>query len=252
LPIPIYRAFENARFLVRLPQRDRLWARQAQQFDLPQIRAAIGSATIDVAGAEQAIALLNGFNYHPAPVFQPYAAGTPYLARLNAAFYRSVRAPEFVITQDYTIDHRLPNLDNSLTGLVLAECYEATLSEKGFRLLRRVKPAGGEMVLVDSGEANAGTGIKVSGGQWCEIRMDESFIGRLARTCWMLPPVYAELRRNNGHSESYRIVASIAQTGFVVADGAVTLAISPSPAQRLCFRPAIGYRLSQRKQPVGS
>lgn len=252
LPIPIYRAFENARFLVRLPQRDRLWAQQARQFDLPQIRAAIGSATVDVAGAEQAIALLNGFNYHPAPVFQPYAAGTPYLARLNAAFYRSARAPEFVITQDYTIDHRLPNLDNSLTGLVLAECYEAALSEKGFRLLRRVKAAGGEMDLVDSGQVSAGSGIKVLGGQWCEISLEESFIGRLARTCWMLPPVYAELGWANGHSESYRIVPSMAQTGFVVADGAVNLAISPSPAQRLCFRPAIRYRLSQRKQSVGS
>ena len=252
LPIPIYRAYENARFLVRLPQRDRLWARQAQQFDLPQMRAAIGAATVDVAGAEQAIALLNGFNYQPAPVFQPYAAGTPYLARLNAAFYRSARGPEFVITQDYTIDHRLPNLDNSLTGLVLAECYAPELSENGFRLLRRVKAPGGEMEMVDSGEVSAGKGIKVSEGQWCEISIEESFIGRLARTIWMLPPIYAELRWNDGHSEPYRIVPSMARTGFLVADSVVSLAISPSPAQHLCFRPAIRYRLSQRKQPAGT
>jgi len=247
LPVPAYRAFENARFLVRLPHRQVLWSRQAKTFDLPHIREIIGQSTVDVLGAEQAIAILNGFNYHPAPVFQHYAAATPYLAQLNADFYRSARAPEFLITHGYTIDNRLPNLDDSLSGRIIAQSYQDVLAENGFRLLRRTNAGERELLPVNSSTVTAGEPIRVSSGQWCQIDMQENCMGKLLRLVWMSPPIYARLQWADGRSESYRFVPTLARTGFVVADGAASLTVEQSPAQRRCFRPAISYQLSRFK-----
>src|SRR5262249_54445990 len=71
--------------------------KEKQRFDLPHTRAVIGQAPVDVLGYEQTIALYNGLTYRPRPVFQSYCAYTSHLARLNDAFYRSSRAPDYVL-----------------------------------------------------------------------------------------------------------------------------------------------------------
>ena len=243
LPVPIYRTFENARFIVRLPRMEKIWARHALEYDLPEMRAIIGSSTVDVDGGEQAIAILNRLNYHPAPVFQSYAAGTPWLAQLNAGFYMSERAPDFIIRHGYTIDDRLPNLDDSISGMIIAQRYQPVASEKGFRLLRRVAGSRQPSEVIASGIVQAGERFSVNGGQWCEITMAESLLGRLARTLWMSPPISMEVWRADGTQATYRFVPSMGKSGFLVPEGAAAFRLSKSPAVRFCFRSAIGYRL---------
>ena len=58
------------------------------------IPEAPGSA--DVFQALSGLAVVHGLDYRPRPVFQSYAAYTPTLAKYNADFLKSDRAPQFV------------------------------------------------------------------------------------------------------------------------------------------------------------
>ena len=116
---------------------ERRLEKEKQQFDLPRTREVIGQASIDVLGFEQAIALYNGFTYRPRPVFQSYSAYTPYLARLNDAFYRSSQAPEYALLKLQTIDNRFPTLDDSLLLRSFIYLYDYVHTERGFQLWKR-------------------------------------------------------------------------------------------------------------------
>ncbi|HEV2394415.1 MAG TPA: hypothetical protein VG146_18855, partial [Verrucomicrobiae bacterium] len=251
LPVPLYRGFENARFVLQLPRMERMWADHAHEYELPRIKAMVGSSTVDVTGAEQAIAILNGFNYKPAPIFQTYAADTPYLARLNADFYRSEHAPGFiVVSREYRLDDRLPNLDESLSRLVISERYRQVAFEKGYRLLQRRTATQEFKRQKISSEGQAGERLAVEGGDWCEIVMQENLLGRLTRLLWASPPVFVDVWSNGEQSVRYRFVPSLAKAGFVVPDGIVGMAVSKTPASLLCFQPQFNFKLYREVKDV--
>src|SRR5690349_20615414 len=76
-----------------------LGAAVAERWDLPRVRARAALETLDVFEDSQGIAMLNGLNFHPRPVFQSRWAVTPELLELNRAFYAGERAPEFALFQ---------------------------------------------------------------------------------------------------------------------------------------------------------
>ena len=244
LPVPFYRAYENLRFLVRLPRMPELYKENAHTFALPRIREAVGDSTIDVAGAEQAIAILNNLNYHPAPVFQTYSAGIPALIRRNADFYSSERAPQFVIVPpEYRVDQRLPNLEESLSGLVLAQWYQPVLEESGYRLLKRVAKPQIESGHARSGETRIGERLNLEGGDWCVVVMKENLLGRLVRFVWASPPVYANIALKHGGIKTYRFVPGFAEAGFVAPADVISLQVNPTAAARWCFKPVLKYEI---------
>jgi hypothetical protein len=245
LPLPLYRAFENARFLVRLPNMAGLYAENAQAYDLPQTRKLVGTNTVDVIGTEQAIAILNGLDYHPAPVFQTYAACTPGLAALNARFYRSDQAPNFVILSppEYRVDDRMPNLDASISGLVIHQRYEQVFEERHYRLLKLTGPSHPPSGPEIQGKLNLGERLGVHGGNWCEVVMKENLVGRLMRILWASPPVYVDAWANQPAPVRYRFVPSLGQAGFLVPAEATGIAVSQTAAARWCFQRELGYKI---------
>lgn len=108
---------------------------QAVQYHLPQIRAVVGHAPVDIWSYEQSVLLLNHLNFHPRPVFQGYKAYTPALRALNPRFFRSDAAPPFLIFKLQTIDNRHPLLDDSAALLEILRRYRPVLAEKGYLLL---------------------------------------------------------------------------------------------------------------------
>ena len=58
-------------------------AEAKNKFYLPRISAVVAGRTVDVFGYRQGIAILNGLNYVPRPIFQGYSAYTPSLIELN-------------------------------------------------------------------------------------------------------------------------------------------------------------------------
>ncbi|MDP2137106.1 MAG: hypothetical protein Q8J74_04560 [Candidatus Didemnitutus sp.] len=193
-------------------------------FDMPQTRGVIGNSTIDVLGYEQAAVIYNQFNYHPRPVFQSYSAYRPHLSRLNAKFYASNRAPEYVLLKLQSIDRRLMVFDDSEVLSLLVQRYEFVHTERGYQLWRR-KP--GDFSLADIAPRPLRTATLVPGqpflaedfsdkSLWATVDIRPSLLGRLRALFYKLPIVILRIENTHNMITEYRMPLPQGRTGFII------------------------------------
>jgi hypothetical protein len=198
---------------------------QKQAADLPRVRAAVGNATIDVLGHEQAVALFNGLNYHPRPVFQSYSTYTPRLARLNQDFYVSARAPRFVLLKIQTIDGRLPAMDDSLLLNLFVHYYKYLLSEKGYQLWQRRDARPEPATLAPRRLRTVTTALNTPcpledlAGRpvWVTIGLAPSLPGRLRSFLYKPPFVKLIIEQTDGKRSEYNLPLLQGRTGFILS-----------------------------------
>ncbi len=192
--------------------------------DLAKTRAVVGSGTLDVLGYHQAVALYNRFNYRPRPVLQSYSAYTPQLQQLNADYYASDRAPDFVLFRLETIDDRYMMLDDARALYVFLHRYEFVHSEKGFQLWRRrAKPFDAAAIApqpLAATELAVGQPLDLSahGTQplWIEIDLPRTLLGRLRDFFYKPPIVRLALKDTKGNTTTYRLPLPLARAGFLI------------------------------------
>ena len=197
---------------------------QKESLDLPRVRAKVGRATIDVLGFEQAVAIFNEFNYRPRPVFQSYAAFTPRLSRLNADYYASERAPDYVLLKIQTIDDRLPAFDDSLVLNLFVHDYDYVLSEKGWQLWQRrasrpdpalLQPRRLRTTTVNLG-ARCPLDELADQHVWATIDVSPSLLGRLRGFLYKSAFVRLLVELNDGKQREYRLPVFQGRTGFIL------------------------------------
>ncbi len=249
---PGLRFIENARFLCSHHEQRKADARIAAMYDLPNMRRELQSSSVDVIGTSQAIAIINHFNYRPAPVFQTFLAGNAWLAKANADFYCSAAAPQYVIYKQQTIDERLETLDSALVGLILSTRYKQVMEEKGYTLLHRTSAehALPQLELTQSGTVQPGEEIPMEGATWCKIDMQEMVAEKLCRLFYQSARIRVSLRTADG-VYTRRFVPSMARTGFLIPEKVLSLAIEDSRATRTFYRRRITFSL-YRTDEVGS
>jgi hypothetical protein len=196
----------------------------ADEWDLPEIRRLVGEDSVDLISLSQGVVFLNRLNYHPRPIFQSYSAYTPDLLEWNAAFYRSERAPTFVLCLWLPIDERFPTMEDAPTLLELFRRYRFVIQEKGFLLLKRrsddsatsavERPvlmqrtiAFGEDVRLDE----LGAAPKL-----ISLHIDYTMRGHLTKTLFRSPPVFLDVDTTDGNSHSFRLIPAMAQSDFLV------------------------------------
>lgn len=200
------------------------WEAERNNYDLRKVKEVVGNATLDVLGFEQAIALLNRFNYQPRPVFQGYSAYTPYLARLNHDYYASDRAPEFVLFKLQTLDGRLAAMDDPDVLRLLVQRYTYLFSEQGFTLWQR-KPGPFDAAALAPKPLHAATakvgeylelGDLTGQAVWVEIDYRFNLLGRLRR--FLYRPVQVNLRiiDEKGGESVHRLPQPIGRGGFML------------------------------------
>ena len=197
---------------------------QRQDADLPRVRAAVGRATVDVIGYEQAVALFNGLNYHPRPVFQSYSAYTPRLAQLNADFYASPQAPQFALLKVETIDERLAAMDDSRLLNLFLHDYEYQFSEKGWQLWRRVAapPAASTLeprrIRTVTTRLNTPCGLEDLADQhvWATVEVRPSLLGRLRGLVYKQPLVRLVIAQPDGSRAEFRLPPGQGRAGFML------------------------------------
>lgn len=202
---------------------DMLLARELDLYGLPRTRLVVGHRSLDVFGHDQASAIYNKFNYRPRPVFQSYSAYTPELAKLNADFYLSDRAPEFVLLRISSIDGRLPAMDDSAVLYLFTQRYKFILNEKFFQLWQKtgapVDPAEPPRLLERRTLLVGQPWSLAAHNQhplWAQIDLRPSLLGRL-RTFFYKPPVL-QLAIQDVHNltRTYRMPAPIGRAGFII------------------------------------
>jgi hypothetical protein len=226
--------------------------------------------TVDVIPSIQSAVLAHGLRYRPRPVFQDYAAYTPWLVKLNRAYYRSERAAQYVLIRPDTIDGRYPLLDEGITVKELLTRYDPLRLEGDLLLLgRRTQPS--KSTMIDEQKESA------SLGEWVPIRRDGStvflwidlspnLLGDAAEIAFHPPLLWLSVRVADGTERTFRLVEGMARMGFLLTPaietavdfGAVAIgnpaAIPPerqvvavrvdtgSPTGRAFFREPIGIR----------
>lgn len=205
--------------------RDRYDAGRAQvrkQFDLPRIRAIIGSERIDLLTTSQGIALVNDFNFAPRPVFQSYAAYTTTLLRLNESYFLGAQAPPFVLMKMDVLDERYPTSEDALALIALLRNYRPVEAERGFLLLRR-----GEGSSAPS-PAAADTYADLAPSLWIDVPAHENALlmhadielntlGRLYSFLLREPAWRIEVQLSDGQLRQYRLLRETARSGFLLS-----------------------------------
>jgi hypothetical protein len=250
--IPVVQAFfENARFLISHDRERKTDIRNSVLYDVPNIRREIRTSSVDVVGFSQGLAIINQFNYRPAPIFQMYAATNAWLAQANADFYCSTAAPEYVIYKPRTIDERLQTMDLALVGLVLSTRYKQIMEEKGYTLLHRTSTehALPQLELIRAGTVLAGQEIPMEGATWCKIDMQETVVEKLCRFLYQSPRIGVSLRTADG-VYTRRFVPSMARTGFLVPEKVLAIAIEDSPAVHAFYQRRITFSLYRTSEVI--
>ena len=177
-----------------------LEARRAEA-ELPILRQLAGTTSVDVFGFHQAHALLNGLNYRPRPVFQSYVAYNSQLARLNEEFYRSEAAPEYVLFELASIEHRFPALDDSLALRTLLASYTAVTGEREFLLLKRRISAVPRLKLIQEGGVRSGERLDFGRfpeqNLWLEMEVKPTWWGRVLKLFYRPLPVRLSVWANS-------------------------------------------------------
>ncbi len=198
---------------------------QEQAADLPHVRRAVGNATVDVFGYEQAIALFNHLNYDPRPVFQSYMAYTPRLAQLNADFYESKRAPQFALLKIESLDNRYPALDDSRLLNIFVHDYEYVLSENGYQLWRRRADCPDPLTLAPRRIRTVSTRLNTPvalGGDlekrhlWATVELPFSLLGRLRDAIYKPPMAQLIIDQQDGRHSEYRLPLLEGEAGFIL------------------------------------
>ncbi|HEX5268916.1 MAG TPA: hypothetical protein VFW33_00450, partial [Gemmataceae bacterium] len=199
-------------------------AREEEEWRLDRVRAEVGNATLDELSSAQGVVLLNGFNWHPRPVFQSYSAYTPALLRRNADFFRSGDAPEYVLCHLHTVDSRLVAMEDSLALLEILRRYRPVVAEREFVLFRRVPP--GEETAPPLPEVVCRRTIRfgedvslddVPGEyQWLSLRITPSIRGRVWGALFKRDRLFLDLRTASGQELHKRLVPAMAGEGFLI------------------------------------
>lgn len=190
----------------------------------PTLRAYVGRETVDHLGADQAFTLLNGFNYTPSPTVQAYTAYTPALNRLDEAFYRSDRAPRFVIQRYGSIDERLIALDDSLTQKLIYQNYDYTTEEGGLILWERPQkivpadPAEEKTVLSRTVRFGEEVAVPDTGSLpvWAVVDVAQNLAGRVRQFLYKPPSLWIQLEDDQGVRHRLTFVRAMGAAGFIL------------------------------------
>jgi hypothetical protein len=190
--------------------------------------------TADVYTNEQSVLLASGNRWNPRPIIQSYAAYTPELARINEQHLRTANAPDWVLLDLIGanklndpngligIDGRLPSLDDGPSWPALLENYTFSSFDGQFVFLRRNPEIKTRSTLEMIYTATQRVGEKVvlpqtQGPLFAEIDLRPTLFGKALIALFQPPTLNIELNLRNGATKSYRVIASMMATGFIVS-----------------------------------
>ena len=185
-----------------------------------EMKQAIGEGTVDIATGEALLAFGNRLNYRPRPVFQSYAAFTPYLDRINADFYRSPRAPDFSLFENICIDQRYCFGDEPETKLSLLEHFHVQSRDGGMLLLKRDPERRRTLVrtALASGELKGGEWFHLPPGEGAlliRLSMHRAWSRDLSNLFMRAQPLVLELQKENGSINRFHTASSLLRAGLL-------------------------------------
>jgi len=190
----------------------------------------IGNKTVDAYPWNFYYIPANKFNWSPRPVLQSYAAYTSWLDEQNAAFFMSVKAPDFLlweIINDKTgdelsgIDDRYLLNDEPRTLLKILNHYQFVKTDGRVMVLsKRKAPCVGESKSILKQQVTWNTWHEVPRLKDGFLRVEMNSKGTIMRFLktqfYKDEAFFIEYRFDNGEEKKYRIVPSTSGDGLWV------------------------------------
>jgi hypothetical protein len=178
----------------------------------PVVRGIIQDSPVASLSSTYSDAALDGLNLKLYPVVQKYAAYTPYLDGLNAAWIRD-RGPRFLIIEWTALDSRHPWVETPAMWAEIYRWYDTRALEgwsvllerrtsprfERFELVRRVTiPFRGSLEMPES-----------SGAIFWTMRCRPNFNGALRKLLFRVPEIRMSIDENDGDRVDFRIVPEV-------------------------------------------
>jgi hypothetical protein len=191
---------------------------------LHRIQERVGSASVDLLYSEQGWLFYHRLHWQPRPVFQGYICYSPLLLEANAAFYRSEKAPDYVLLHWLQIDQHFLTLEENQMLFEILRRYEPVLLEGGWALLKRLQDPAPDRADSENRllrEQSIGLDEWVEIGdipdryQTLSVQIRPTWWGRLRTFFFKPPPVHIRFRTNSKEVKN-RLVPSMAEREFLL------------------------------------
>jgi len=183
----------------------------------------VSEGTIDIYTYEQSIPLASSLKWSPRPVFQSYSADLPRLAEINERHLRDATAPDWILIDLLAVDQRFPLLEDGLSWPSLFDNYAFRSFDGQFILMQRNDVIHGktDMELISQSTQPMGATVRMPerGEQslFAEVDVEPTLPGRLLTVLLNPPELYLTVKLKNGGSSTYRVVAQMMKTGFILS-----------------------------------
>ncbi|TDY25467.1 hypothetical protein B0G81_5930 [Paraburkholderia sp. BL6665CI2N2] len=177
--------------------------------------------TVDLYPSALSALLATDMTWSPRPIMQSYSAYNNQLLAANRR-HLELSPPETIFFGIDSIDQRFPSLEDSASWPLLLGKYEPVgLVGIYAELRKRARP-----VSVDAGPAekwetaSVGSSIPITHtGRpiWAYLDVKPTLLGRLLAAVYKDPPLYISVGFANRTSATYRMIPSIARTGFLLS-----------------------------------
>lgn len=172
--------------------------------------------SVDIIDSRQSSLIAAGVRYVPRPTIQEYATYSADLIGLNAEFYNSDKAPDFVLIKPGSIDDRLPaSVEGSLWPVLFANYFPSNISNNDLILQRRRVVIANILRKKTVKAYMWGQSISLDRSVlFVSAKIKPSFVGAVAALIYKIPSVYLACYVDDGSSVVYRIVPEQALAGF--------------------------------------
>ncbi|MEI0567382.1 hypothetical protein R4J02_10835, partial [Brachyspira pulli] len=174
---------------------------------------------------EMSYIISNKLNFKPMPVFQAYAAYTPYLDKLNADFFDNESAPEYIIFEWEAIDFRLPLTDTPLTFQKIYKNYNIyniydskymLLKKREVKLNQVIKSNYSQNIDIYNDKIYFDKIINDNTYLILKADIDLNILGKISKIVYQIPPVFANIETHSGKKYSFRILLPQLKSGIII------------------------------------
>jgi len=178
------------------------------------------NGTVDIYPWDQSFVIAHGLDFRPRPLFQSYSVYTPYLIEKNIEFLNSDRSAETILFSIKEIDGRAPFMMEGASWLDLMKLYDIVDNRGEFLVLKKSKN-NKEYHLTEYKKQTVkfGQSIEIDNKKavYAKIDIKKSFFGKATNTLFKSPVLNIVLTYENGNMDKFRIVPSIASSGFILS-----------------------------------
>ncbi|AQG78794.1 hypothetical protein AWR27_05310 [Spirosoma montaniterrae] len=188
----------------------------------------IGTKRVDIIPSEVSLAYQYGWHYAPRPVMQTYQVTDGYLDLLNATYYKSADAADYVLMTWNATDGRDPFADETQTKLSLRDHYQLLNQHGNWLLLgRKLKKMRSKQYIVYKQSVQIGQPIPIDTGilqdQFLQVDIRYRPMAQLQRLLFQPPGISVELTHTDNQRDTFRTTTSLLRTGLLVVPRARTL-----------------------------